>query len=205
MDALRRPLVPILLGLIVILLAVLVALLWRAGPAPALPAPALTAPEPMLAPPQPTAPAPAVGTDAALPYDSAPAPWAAPTLGTELPAIDALQGNAGSEQQRRLLDLHARLQQLSAPGRQPAPAEVADVLRELEAVQGPVVGGVDLRALRGNLEVAGRMQALAAEIGELTADGATPDPMLLEAKAAELRQLQQQLVVPTPPPAAAPR
>jgi hypothetical protein len=197
MSAMNRPLVPVLLGLIAILLAVLVGLLWRGGPAPA---PAMTpAPAAATPPPQIQSPAAAPPASTAIPLQQTLAPWAGEVRAFEgsLPSAAAFQsGEAGVERQRRLAELNVRMQRLVTAGSAVDATAVMAALGELEALEGPVIGGVDLRALRDSLEAAGEMQKVADRMMRLSqADHEDPaTAAALQEALEELGTLQQRIM-----------
>ncbi|PTD97622.1 hypothetical protein [Pseudothauera lacus] len=79
-------------------------------------------------------------------------------------------------------------------GKPPEIAEVDALLGELQQAHGgTVVGGVDISVLRGNLALAGEMQALAMEIEQLSRQPGGADSAALQRKLDRLQALQAQM------------
>ncbi|GAB4090411.1 hypothetical protein [Hydrogenophaga soli] len=91
----------------------------------------------------------------------------------------------------RLEDIQAELNALKAGGRTPQPAELDGVFEKLERYNGgSTMGGVDLRAVRKNLQAAARIQTLTEQMRPL-AESPTPENLQkLQTLLADMRQAQ---------------
>ncbi|GHU31407.1 hypothetical protein AGMMS50256_19830 [Betaproteobacteria bacterium] len=110
-----------------------------------------------------------------------------PGTGQALSRSSARNSNAlRAERARRV---QQKMQELTANGRKPSPAELDPLLQELVEIQGTSnIGGVNLQALRDNLKVADRMQTLAKE---LEAEIKKPQP---ERDMAKVKSIQEAIL-----------
>jgi hypothetical protein len=142
---------------------------------------------------------------------AAPPPWAnAGTSGAQAPGLGAAIHGApvdpAKAQAREAL--RTRLLGLTAGGRHPTPAEMNDILGDLQRVEGSsTIGGVDIAALRNNLVKVNEMQQLGAELTAQTQLPGGGDKQKIQQLLTRVRQLQSemQLNVAVAPPAAVPR
>jgi hypothetical protein len=142
------------------------------------------------------------GSGAVLPSPGAPVPggpgWSggtgvpvgsgmsAPSLPEARPTLRAGQPGAPG-----IDEIQAELQGLTAAGRQPSAAEVDRVLAKLQQNQGrSVVGGVDLQALRNNLQLADRIRVLSEQMQPLVQNPSPENMQKMQAMAAEMQRLQ---------------
>lgn len=171
-------------------------IVWLTRPAPA-PVPA-AAPVPGTT--QPASPGAPGGSGAATqttsPSNADVPPWADRTgavNGAAAPGIGAAisLSPADQEKARQRAALRTRIQNLTANGRHPTPAEMDSVLGDLERVEGkPVVAGVDLAALRQNLAAVQKLQRISQQLQAETQRPGGGDKKKIEALLAELRQVQ---------------
>lgn len=91
----------------------------------------------------------------------------------------------------RLEDIQAELNALKAGGRTPQPGELDGVFEKLERYNGgSTMAGVDLRAVRKNLQAAARIQTLTEQMRPL-AESPTPENLQkLQTLLADMRQAQ---------------
>lgn len=178
--------------------AVVGVIVWFARPQPAMPsAPAVSQPSPVAAAPAVTA-KPAAGATASAPQPELP-PWAAgagggtPAAGGGLAgALDRHPVDPGKA--AGLARIRARMTQLTAQGRHPTPAEMNDVLGDLEKVEGSsVVAGVDIGALRQNLVRVDEMRKLGEELKVESQKPGGGDKQKVNRLLARLQQLQSQM------------
>jgi hypothetical protein len=91
----------------------------------------------------------------------------------------------------RLEEIQAELTALRAGGRTPQAAEMDAVFEKLERYSGNgVLAGVDLRAVRSNLQAAARIQALSEQMKPLAADPTPENVQKLQALLGQMRQAQ---------------
>jgi len=104
--------------------------------------------------------------------------------------------------------LRTRLLALTAGGRHPTPAEMNDILGDLQRVEGSsTIAGVDVAALRNNLVKVNEMQQLGAELTAQTQMPGGGDKQKIQQLLTRVRQLQSemQLNVAVAPPASVPQ
>ena len=120
-------------------------------------------------------------------------------------AISASSRDPGKAQEREAI--RQRLVELTAGGRHPTPAELNDVLADLERNAGsPIVAGVNIGALRSNLAAVDKLQKLGLELQAETRKPGGGDKQKIESILEQLRQVQSgmDLGVAVPPPQTTP-
>jgi hypothetical protein len=142
------------------------------------PAPALRATAPPVAPP------------VAAPPSAA--PWTATPGPAGVASNDAM---AARERQSQELDaMQADIAKSMREGRQPDPQKLDAALAKVAAAAGQsVVNGVNIDAVRNNLAIAQKMQALAAELDAESRKPGKLDTDRLRALVAQVQQLQSQM------------
>ncbi|HET6633218.1 MAG TPA: hypothetical protein VFG73_10990 [Rhodanobacteraceae bacterium] len=101
------------------------------------------------------------------PVQSQPPPWAASGAVTPAPTglAAAIRPKAIDPQRAQArAALRARLQRLTANGRHATLAEASSVLGELEKLDGSHLSGINIAAVRKNLEQVGELQRVAREL-----------------------------------------
>ncbi|HEV2612293.1 MAG TPA: hypothetical protein VGU61_18670 [Noviherbaspirillum sp.] len=137
-------------------------------------------------------PTPQAGTGPAAPSVNTPAPWMnnSQASGATVPA-------GGQEKQKRLAELQALQADIlrqTQQGRQPDAKQVDATLAKLQEIEGaPIVAGVNIPAVRSNLDKAQQLQQLAQEMEREARKPGGPDMNKLKAQMAQLQQLQGQL------------
>lgn len=101
--------------------------------------------------------------------------------------------------------IRARLAELTAGGRHPTPGEMSGVLADLERTEGSsAVGGVNIEALRNNLDKVSEMQKLGAELSAEAQQPGGGDKQKIEQILSRVRQLQSEMqsniIVASPAP-----
>lgn len=131
---------------------------------------------------------------------AAPVPWSSATPASQAAAqgaprlsqssrFDASKEAGGSQLSNE--ELQRRAAALTANGRQPSPAEVDQLLADIQRTQGKnEVGGVDLATLRENLAHASEIQRLALEIKQVAEQPGKPDVARIQALMAQIQQQQ---------------
>lgn len=103
----------------------------------------------------------------------------------------------GQEKQKRLAELQslqADILRQTQQGRQPDAKQVDATLAKLQEIEGaPIVAGVNIPAVRSNLDKAQQLQQLAQEMEREAKKPGGPDMNKLKAQMAQLQQLQGQL------------
>ncbi len=143
----------------------------------------------------PTPPA----NSAQAPSASQAPPWAdasgvaaAPSSISVASAISASPRDPEKARQRDAI--RARIQKLTANGRHPTPAEMNQVLGDLERVEGsPVVAGVDIGALRKNLVAVDKLQKLSRELQTESQKPGGGDKKRIQQILAQLKQIQSEM------------
>lgn len=138
-----------------------------------------------------TAATPGQGS-AVVPAES-PAPW----MSNRQPPAGAAANPRDAEKQKRLAELQAMqadlLRQIQE-GKQPDTRQVDATLARLQELEGsPIVAGVNIPAVRHNLEKAHQLQQLAQEMEREAKKPGGPDMNRLNAQMAQLQRLQSQL------------
>ncbi|WP_334189536.1 hypothetical protein [Noviherbaspirillum sp.] len=161
--------------------------------------------------------APQTATNGSMPAANTPAPWMnhSQASGAAAPA-----GEQAKE--KRLAELHALQADIlrqTQQGKQPDAKQVDATLAKLQEIEGaPVVAGVNIPAVRSNLDKAQQMQQLAQDMEREAKKPGGPDMNKLRAQMAQMQQLQGQLrndvsvnqpgtpapVLPIPPASPAP-
>lgn len=119
-------------------------------------------------------------------------------IGSELPA-GGLSGESPSIRPGQpgapgIDEIQAELQALTATGRQPSATEVDRVLAKLQQNQGKsAVGGVDLQALRNNLQLVERIRVLGEQMQPLAQNPSAENTQKMQAMAAEMMRLQSSM------------
>lgn len=146
---------------------------------------------------------------AVAPLGEAP-PWAATSADAPPPGLgDAISTLPSDPARAAARDaLRSRLGALTAGGRRPSPAEMNQLLADLERTEGShVIGGVNIGALRSNLVKVEEMQQLGVQMKAEAEKPGGADQEKVKAILARLQKLQSEmrldLTVPqsTPPPA----
>ncbi|MGA7296955.1 MAG: hypothetical protein WBW92_05555 [Rhodanobacteraceae bacterium] len=161
-------------------------------------------------PTQAKPPAPAASSAQAPSASQAP-PWAdasgvaaAPSSISVASAISTSPRDPEKARQRAAI--RARLHKLTANGRHATPAEMSQVLGDLERVEGsPVVAGVDIGALRKNLIAVDKLQNLSRELQAESQKPGGGDKQRIQQILVQLKQIQSEMNYNTTAiPAAAP-
>lgn len=134
---------------------------------------------------------------AATPAHQAPAPWLAPPPDDTGAVAENAEG-VPPQRRQQMAKLQASLQSMLAVTAERSDRthqSMRDALDALEAMDDPAVTSqIDLGAVRHNLEISVRMQALAQQLQQLSARPDGPErQQRIDAGIAELRRLQSQM------------
>ncbi len=136
--------------------------------------------------------APSAGPSQTPPWADASGVAAAPSSISVAPAISLSPED--KEKARQRAAIRARILKLTANGRHPTPAEMNDVLGDLERVEGsPVIAGVNVGALRKNLVAVDKMQKLSIELQAESQKPGGGDKEKIQNILAQLKQIQAQM------------
>lgn len=183
----------------------------------------LTKPEPVTTPAVPQATSPLATKPPATLANTLPAPspsqappWAdssgvvAGPSSASLASAISMSPSKRSEKARQRDAIRARIQKLTANGRHPTPAEMNDVLGDLERVEGSsALGGVNIAALRENLVAVDKLQKLSLELQAESQKPGGGDKQKIQSILAQLKQIQANMnynvAAPVGTPAVTPR
>ncbi len=136
--------------------------------------------------------APQAGASRSAPSADTPAPWmnGSQASGAAAPAGEQAKQKRMAELQALQADILRKTQQ----GQQPDAKQVDATLAKLQEIEGaPIVAGVNIPAVRSNLDKAQQMQQLAQDMEREAKKPGGPDMNRLRAQMAQLQQLQGQL------------